>query len=140
MPLSLKDGASIEGLPTITLAGKPYYVTRLRLRERIPIATLAKKVKAIVEKLPTKEALAGGAEIGLTDDDYLTLVEVIRLSLVALYPSVTTDDLLNEEVEFDELFAAYPTIIAQGTSRRAPAGEATATSQTSVSGDGSSPT
>src|SRR5579872_199799 len=144
MPFELKQGAVTEGLPTITLAGHPYLVPRLRLRERIAIARLAPKVKAISEKFPSKEALAAGAMIDLSEDDYLVMVDVAKHALAALYPSVTRDDLLNETIEFDELFAAYPVIVAQGMSRRAsaadPEGEAKATSQTNSSGEGSSPT
>lgn len=140
MPLEIKAGAETAGLPTIKLAGKDYYVDKLRLRERIEIAQRAEKVKETYEKFPSKEAIQAGASVKLTEDDYLNLVDVIRLGLVRLYPTVTREELLDEPIEFDELFEAYPVIIAQGISRRASSsGEATAANQTASSGEGSSP-
>jgi len=50
MPFELKLGAVTEGLPVITLAGHTYCVPRLRLRERIAIAQLAPKVKALATR------------------------------------------------------------------------------------------
>ena len=139
MPLVLKEDADTEGLPTITLAGESYFVPRLRLRERIVISGLAPKVKAIADRVKAIAA-EGGERLHLSEEEYDVLIEVVRLGLVKLYPSVTSEDLLDEPIDFEELFAAYPVIILQGSSRRAGAGEGTATSQTPSSGEGSSPT
>lgn len=139
MVLKLKEGAETEGLPTINLAGLPYHVGSLRLRERIAVAALAPRVKAIVAKLPSAEEMKQGATATMSEDDYLILVDVIRHGLVKLYPAVTRDSLLDEQIDLNELFAAYPVIVAQGTSRRASTGEAQATSPTPSSGEGSSP-
>lgn len=136
MPLQLKEGEVTKDLPTITLADKPYYVARLRLRERIAIAQFVPKVRALLTKM---QGMIGGTIQDLSADDYLLMVDVTCLALKRLYPTITRDDLLDEEVEFDELFAAYPTIVKQGTSRRASEGEAEATSLTNTSGESSSP-
>lgn len=139
MSLEIKAGAVTEGLPQIQLAGVPYFVAKLPLRARIAIATLAPKVKAILERFPSKEALEAGAVVNIPEEDYLLLVEIARHGLATLYPTITRDDLLNEPIDFDELFAAYPVIINQGMSRRArETGEATATNPST--GEGSSPT
>ena len=143
MPLKLKEGVPTDGLPTIKLAGEAYYVAKLRLRERIEIAQLAPKVKALYDKFPSQDEIKGGATVILSKDDFELLIDVVVLGLVRLYPDLVSDDLLDEPIEFDELFEAYPVIIAQGTSRRAgqaeQSGEAKATVKTDSSGEDSSP-
>lgn len=133
MSLDLQEGAQTEGLPTITLGGKSYFVGRARLEQRIEIALLMRTVVELGKKLPK----VADPQAGLTPeqvaqfygnisrDDYFALVDIIVLGLTRLYPTVTRADILaDEDIETSELLSAWPVVVNQAASRRPPAGEA----------------
>jgi hypothetical protein len=155
MPFKLKEGAETDGLPTITLAGEKYFVARLPLRHRIAVSKLLPKALAVGVRLreavgvaqdaapdDVKRAIAAGrgASFEIAEEDYLAVVDIVSRGLLALYPGATREALLDEPIDTEELFAAWPIVVDQGASRRHAAGEALATSSSPASsGESSSP-
>jgi hypothetical protein len=143
MSLELKEGAETTGLPTITLAGKPYYIARLVLREIIAVSVLMPKVSATLQKFPkTKEEIAT-ATLTFEDGDFEPMIDLVRCGLRRLYPAVTREILLEMEIEIIELVTAVHVIVEQSGGKRtdADAGElAAANDSTSSTGASSSPT
>ena len=142
MSLALKEGADTSGLPTIMLAGKPYYVGRLLLREIIAVSVLMPKVNATLQNFPKTVDEAKGSPIFFDEADFDPLIDLARAGLRRLYPAVTRDDLLAMEIEIVELVAAVRVVVDQagGPKKAADAGELAATSDTSATGTSSSPT
>jgi hypothetical protein len=140
MPFKIKDGASTEGLPTITLAGETYFVERLRLRYRINVSLLTPKLQAFLKEFPKPEDIKAGTTFEFAEEHFRVLLDIVSNGLLGLYPGATRDALLNEMIEFEELFAAWPVVLQQGASRSPPAGEVLAASLTNTTGASSSPT
>ena len=128
MPFKIKQDAETEGLPTITLGGRSYFVARLPLRHRINISLLMPRLQSFMKGFPKPEEIKAGAVFEFAEEHYRVLIDIVSNGLLKLYPAATRDALLDEEIEFEELFAAWPVVVQQAASRRAAAGEAEATS------------
>jgi hypothetical protein len=140
----MKQGADTDGLPAVTLAGESYFVARTPLRHRIAIALLQPKINALVQRFkaafPDPAAIAPGEGFDLGEDEFFAMVDVVSHGLVPLYPGATREALLDADIAFEELYAAWPVVAAQAASRRHAAGEALATNITpGSSGESSSP-
>lgn len=123
MRFELKAGAETEGLPTITLAGESYFIARQPLRHRIAAAMLLPKIRSIIGRLPKEDEVSADTVVTFDEADYMVLVDFVRHGLAPLYPDITREALLDAPIEFEELFAAWPVVLAQGASRRHAAGE-----------------
>lgn len=132
MPFKLKDGAETDGLPSITLAGERYFVPRLALRHRMAVSLLQPKVNALIQRFreafPDPEDIKPGVTFEFAEDDYLAMVDIVSHGIIGLYPDAKRDALLDQPIEFEELYAAWPIVVEQGASRRPVTGEAVATS------------
>lgn len=123
MSLDLKPGATTDGLPTIALGGRTYFVPRATLRSRISAASLLPKINAVVKRLPTAEQLKNGQLPEFGEGDFDPLLEIVRQALLPLYPALTRDDLLDQPIELTELMDAMPVITEQSRGRRSVSGE-----------------
>jgi hypothetical protein len=143
MPLVLKDGAETAGLPTIKLGGKDYFVARQRLRDIIVHTTMGPRIEAVMRKFHHNSDVAAArlkgdaaaAAMEVSDADIEPLITVVWQGLLPLYPSVTRDDLLDDEIDILDLFNALAVIQRQSTSRRA-----SAAGETEATGDPKAPT
>lgn len=131
MSMAMKEGADTEGLPTIKLGSTEFFIAKPRLRNRIAMASLMGKVKAVSDRIA---ALGKDAVSSLEEADMMPIILVVRESLRPLYPDITTDDLLDSDAELDDFNEALGPIMQQATSRRAAKpGEAKATSKSQTS-------
>lgn len=143
MSFELKNGAAVEGLPTITLGDQVLYIPRSTLRQNLVMVALAPKIDAVMNKVAKFVAAAASGEPAPEIDpaEFDPMLEAIRNALSTLYPSLTLDDLRDLETDLFELKAAIPVISAQASSRRKPPGETMAASPSAKpTGESSSPT
>lgn len=142
MALSLKEGVDTTDLPTITLAGKAYFVPRASLRTVLALVAIAPKADAAVAKLPTLAQInePGFIMPEFSETEFFPLVDAVRIALLPIYPTITREDLLAEDIDLDELIAARPVINKQSSSRRRPGEAEAAGPQAQPNGADSSPT
>jgi hypothetical protein len=101
----------------VTLAGRPFYVPVLPLRQTIKIATLAPRL-----------GRDGTAEI--TEAQLLDVATIVHLALTRAYPALTFEAFLDLPITFEELWRSAPVILRQtrALTQEPAAGEASAAS------------
>jgi hypothetical protein len=150
MALELKEGAETEGLPTITLGGKAYFVAPLLLRQKIANMPLVSRALGLARKFVELAAAVDDSRPApeFSEADFEPLIGFVVNGLRRLYPTVTRDDLLDSDLAPIELINAVPVIIAQSGGRKPgsaaasgelPVGEQTAASDSRTSTGASSP-
>lgn len=121
MPFDLDPNVQEGECEKIALAGKPYLVAPLLLRQVLIIRPLLPKALAAI-KAPSEE---------WTEEQFLPVVQIVWRALMRAYVNLTFEELLDVPASTSDLIAAIPVIMVQmgakakGTS---PEGEAPAAS------------
>ena len=97
MSLVRDPNADLSSAKPIALGGKEYHVAPLPLRQVLALADLESKIGQ-----------------GASASERITpLIEIVRRALSKVYPQITDDDLLDDAITLDDLYAALPVIMQQ---------------------------
>lgn len=107
MPIQINADVNEGDCETIMLAGKPYLVAPLPLRQVLAIRPLLGKAHAAITA-PTE---------AWTEDDLLPVAQIVWRGLRRTYPSLTLDELLDTPATVNELIAALPVVLRQAGAR-----------------------
>jgi hypothetical protein len=109
---------SEDACERITLAGEPYLVAPLPLRQVMAIRPLLGKAHA---------AIIAPAE-AWTEGDFLPVAQIVWRGLKRAYPSLTLDEFLDMPATVAEMISALPVVLRQAGARNIEQGEAKAAS------------
>lgn len=111
MPFDLDPNVNEGECEKVILAGKPYLVAPLSLRQVLAIRPLLGKAHAAI-MAPADQ---------WTEDDLLPAIQIIWRGLKRAYPALTLDEILDTPATVAEMIAALPVVLRQAGAKVAEA-------------------